>query len=114
MNHYDTKFIKQYIEDNKERIDYVECGMKEDWNWTAETVYEDGQFCKEFKWERDRLEVAHIDGSYWASPIMLVHLKNGNITHVECWVDDGIEAERSDILQRKLFAAATGGMDFAP
>lgn len=44
MKKYDTEFIKKYIENRKDTIKTVDCGMKQDWSWTAETVFENGDF----------------------------------------------------------------------
>lgn len=112
MKRYSTKFIKEYINGIKDEIDYVECGMREDWSWTAKTVYENGKFCKDFEWDSDAIEVAGIRGSYWATPIMAVHMKDGHEVIVECWYGDSNEAEESEICGMKAFAAATGGMDY--
>ena len=61
MKNYSAKFIKEYIEKNKDLIDYVECGMREDWSWTAETVFEDGDYTIDLN--RDSVSIAGIGGS---------------------------------------------------
>lgn len=88
MKYYDAKFIKEFIEKNKDEIDCVSCGMKGDWFWTADDVFKNGEFCI---WlENKKVKIAGIYGSYWATPVT---------------VDDSV------IDEMKSFAKMTGGMD---
>lgn len=112
MKDYNTAFIKQYIKEHKDEIESVDCGMREDWFWTACTVYEDGQFSDDYDWGSKSIRVAGICGSVWATPVMSVHLKNGDDRIVECFLSDGNSAAASEIARMKAFAAATGGMDY--
>lgn len=112
MKHYNTSFIKSYIEERKEQIESVNCGMREDWGWTADTVFENGEFVSKFDWQGKWLEVAGIDGSAWATPIMEVDFKDGRTEIVECWIDDGEKASEQQIREQKAFAAIIGGMDY--
>ncbi len=89
MKHYNKKFIREYIENHKEQIESVECFMREDWSWTCDTVFKDGEFCKGFDWKGKYLEVAGITGSTWATPTMEVEFKDGRTEIIECWIDDG-------------------------
>lgn len=77
MKKYNTEFIKKYIGEHKYEIESVRCGMREDWFWTAETVYEIGDFCKGFDWNKKHISVAGITGSTWATPVMHVEFKDG-------------------------------------
>ena len=112
MKHYNTKFIREYIEQHKEQIESVDCFMREDYGWTCETVFEDGEFCKGFDWKGKYLEVAGITGSTWATPTMEVEFKDGRTEIIECWIDDGERVSERQIMEQKAFAAATGGMDY--
>ena len=112
MKHYNTKFIREYIEQHKEQIESVECFMREDWSWTCDTVFKDGEFCKGFDWKGKYLEVAGITGSTWATPTMEVEFKDGRTEIIECWIDDGERVSERQIMEQKAFAAATGGMDY--
>lgn len=109
MNKYNTKFIKDYIEQNQQDIDYVECGMKEDWRWTAEIVFSAGKLDDDYDWESDSINVAGITGSTWATPVMLVHFKDGFEKAIPCYFDDGVKTPSSQIAQQKAFAAMTFG-----
>ena len=112
MKHYNTKFIREYIEQHKEQIESVDCFMREDYDWTCETVFEDCEFCKGFNWKDDYLRVAGITGSTWATPTMEVEFKDGRTEIIECWIDDGERASERQLREQKAFAAAAGGMDY--
>lgn len=112
MNRYDTEFIKSYISENKDTIESVSCGMKEDWNFTAQTVYENGEFCQKFNWNSKSIKVAGISGSIWATPVMEVYFKDGSTLLVPCFFDDGYNAKDSEILQAKMYAMRTGGKEY--
>ena len=112
MKKYNTEFIKQYIEDNKENIMHVECGMREDWSWTADTVYSNGKYYSEYDWESESICVAGICGSTWATPIMEVNFKDGRTEIVECFKNDGVQESQELIRKQKEFAFTTGGMDY--
>ena len=110
MKNYSAKFIKEYIEKNKDLIDYVECGMREDWSWTAETIFEDNEYTQELA--RDPISIAGISGSTWATPIMKVSFKDGRTEIVNCYEDDGERGNEYRITQQKMYAGLTGGMDY--
>jgi len=80
---YDWKKIRQFIKDNKENIAEVSVGMEEDWFWTGNTVWENGKWVRGF--ERGNPDVGGIDGSIWATPIMLVIFKDGTDEEIEAW-----------------------------
>lgn len=109
MKKYDTAFIKEYIEGRKDEIESVCCGMKEDWSWTAETVFRDGEFEPSFKWDSKSINVAGISGSTWATPIMEVSFKDGRTEIVDCFFDDGNVAPANQIAQQMAFARMSGG-----
>ena len=112
MKHYNTKFIREYIEQHKEQIVRADCFMREDYSWTCETVFEDGQLRKGFNWNDNYLRVAGITGSTWATPTMEVEFIDGHTESVECWIDDGERVSERQIREQKAFTAATGGMDY--
>lgn len=83
MKYYDPKFMRNYIEEHKSEIDYVEAGMAEDWFWTVDTIYADGiYFIGLYK---DTVEIAGITGSRWASPMMKVYYPDGTMREVLCY-----------------------------
>lgn len=111
MKNYNVAFIKNYIEEHKVEIETVTCGMREDWSWTAETVFENGEFSSNYDWSKEHISVAGISGSTWATPVMEVEFKDGRTEIVDCYEDDGEKASQSQIAQQMAFARATGGMD---
>lgn len=111
MKHYNTSFIKNYIEEHKDDIVSVDCGMKEDWFWTAATIFLDGKYSDDFDWEIEHISVAGISGSTWATPVMEVNFKDGRTEIVNCYEDDGEKVSPEQIAQQKMFTAMTGGMD---
>ncbi|MDE6957599.1 MAG: hypothetical protein K2O96_05835 [Lachnospiraceae bacterium] len=111
MKKYNTNFIKSCIEEHKAEIKTVTCGMREDWNWTAETIFENGELSYGYDWSEEHISVAGISGSTWATPVMEVEFKDGRTEIVNCYEDDGERASQSQISQQKAFARATGGMD---
>lgn len=89
MKKYDTAFIKEYIEGRKNEIESVSCGMKEDWSWTAETVFSNSEFEPGYDWGSKSINVAGISGSTWATPVMEVLFNDGRTEIVDCFFDDG-------------------------
>ena len=82
---YDFKKAKTLIEAERENIKRAFLGMREDWYWTADTVYEDGSF----KIDLDTVEkIAGIPGSTWATPTLKIIYKDGDSKMVPCH-DDG-------------------------
>ena len=83
MADYDFKSAKEFIELHKEHISEASLGMHEDWSWTAETVFEDGEFTKDL----DKIsEIAGIGGSHWATPTLEIIYKNGDHETKSCFI----------------------------
>lgn len=112
MKLYSTEFIKNYISEHKDDIASVDCGMREDWNWTHDTVFRNGTYLSDFDWNGNHIGIAGISGSEWATPVMRVEFKNGETKFVECYVNGGKQCTDSEIARMKSFSAETGGMDF--
>ena len=72
MKYYDYKTVYEYIEKNKEAIEEVSLGMQEDWGWTSETVYSNGDYLVNLA---EKPFIRFIDGSRWATPVMEVSFK---------------------------------------
>ena len=111
MKKYSTKIIKAYIEMNKDQIERVYCGIREDWHWTAEFVYDLGEYSSNYDWNDKHIEVAGITGISWGTPVMKVILKNGDMQIVDCYEDDGTSVPAEKIMRQKAMAILTGGMD---
>lgn len=113
MKYYNAKFIKDFIEKRKDEIKTVEVGMQEDWNWTSETIFDqkEGFSYPLDSREDNKIVIAGINGSTWATPVMRAIYKDEHIEIVECWEDDGNIESEIKINKQKVFAALTGGMD---
>ena len=86
--------------------------MREDWKWTHDIVYENGEFLKKFKWNSKSIKVEGITDSGWATPVMYVLLKNGETRIVECWYEQKYDYSYAEIERMKLYASRSGGMDY--
>lgn len=60
MKYYDYKKAKKLIDENKHQIKSASLGMHEDWFWTAETVWENGEFKRELPDNAIELENAFL------------------------------------------------------
>ena len=89
MKKYDFEKVKNYIENNRSNIKSVCLGMHEDWFWTAENVFEDGEYTKKLG---ENTTIAGISGSYWATPVMQVEFKDGTEKVIGCYTgeSDGV------------------------
>lgn len=74
---YDFKLAKQIIETFVKITDVetIYMGMHEDWFWTTDIVWLADKFTESFKTET----IAGINQSDWATPVIQVNLKNGNV-----------------------------------
>lgn len=68
MKHYDYEKAKSIIKENKSKgLVEASLGIKEDWYWTAETIWIDGKYTNKLK---EDTKIAGINGSNWATPII--------------------------------------------
>lgn len=89
MKNYDYAKAKQLIEKHSKELEEASLGMHEDWGWTAETIWEDG----EYKIDLDKSpEIAGISGSRWATPTIELIFKDGTEKMISCY-----EGENSGI-----------------
>jgi hypothetical protein len=86
MATYDFKSAKEYIEMHRDRIESASMGMHEDWFWTSETVFKNGEFTKDF--DADGLQIGGIDSSFWATPTLEIQFKDGNEERKDCYTGD--------------------------
>lgn len=56
-------------------------GMREDWFWTAESVWENGEYTKDLD---TVTEIAGITSSYWATPIIKIETDKGDTIAFNC------------------------------
>lgn len=81
--YYAPEIVRAFIEENKANIKSVDMGMVEDWFYTAETVFEDGKYFADLTGET--VEIAGIESSYWATPIMRVTFLDEKELAMLCW-----------------------------
>jgi len=95
MKNYDFKLARTIIEKftSLTEVESVSMGMQEDWFWTADTVWENGEFKKPLN---EETEIGGIQGSGWATPVIQVDLVNGESHVFNCYQTDG---EPADILK---------------
>ena len=101
---YDFKKAKQFIEDNKENIESARMGMREDWFWTSETIFEDGEF--KVNLDDKDLSIGGINGSYWATPVLQVEYKDGTTKTYHCH-DNGEQGKARPEIEIALNGAIT-------
>ena len=56
MKTYDFLKAKQLISENAENLVSASLGMHEDWAWTAETIWENGEFKHELPENADEMD----------------------------------------------------------
>ena len=98
---YDYKKAKLFIEQNKENIKEAYLGMHEDWWWTAQTIFEDGEY--KVNLDDKDLKIGGIDGSYWATPVLAVEYKDGTTKTYHCH-DNGEQRDISPFLEITAFS----------
>lgn len=85
---YDPKKARKYIEKNKEKISYVEMGMKEDWFSTSQIVFASGEYSYDLT--EETVNLLGIYGSIWATPIMRVTFKDDTEKDIPCYKEGEI------------------------
>ena len=82
MKKYDFEKAKEIIEKEKDVLAEALLGMHEDWFWTGETIWENGEYKIELK---EGVEIAGICGSKWATPVIKLEYKDGSERFLECY-----------------------------
>lgn len=101
MKKYDYNKIKKFIEKNKQNIKSVNLGMYEDWSWTSDCIYENGEFIIGLS---ENTKIAGINASTFATPAMEVEFQDGTSSIYNAYIDDEKENQRSDF---SYFAEST-------
>jgi hypothetical protein len=73
--------VKDFIETNKQQLDWVEVGLAEDWGHTSGTVWDE----EEGYIPRDETTV--YASSRWATPSVYAEYKDGTDETFECWIE---------------------------
>ena len=82
MRYYDYDKAKEIIKKYKSKgLISASLGMMEDWNWTAETIWQSGKYTRRFN---KNTEIAGINKSYWATPVIELETEN-DIIKINCY-----------------------------
>ena len=81
MKNYNFNKAKQLIAENAENLESASLGMREDWFWTAETVWENGEYKTLLN---NETTIGGIGGSSWATPTIQLSFKDGTEKMIEC------------------------------
>jgi hypothetical protein len=85
MKKYDFAKARNLIEAEKEALTEACLGMHEDWSWTGETIWENGEYTVDLA---NVVEIAGICGSVWATPVIKLSYKNGAERFLECYTGE--------------------------
>lgn len=126
MKTYDFKKAISLIESNKDNLASAALGMHEDWSWTAETIWEDGTFNRQFpdnskeiyaEYRQKRMGgmsmlsdearkydcilIGGLYGSDWATPTLQLVFKDGDDKMIPCY-----EGEDRDPIEQATLTAS--------
>lgn len=82
MKKYDFEKARQIIASTPQ-LASASLGIYEDWFWTAETIWEAGEFKKDIGVKVT--VIAGIPGSSWGTPTLLLQLEDGTTRAIECF-----------------------------
>lgn len=84
MRNYNFELAKKIINTYNELgvLEDASLGMEEDWFWTGQTVFENGEYTQQLN---DGDSIAGITGSSWATPVVKISLSNGEEEVFECF-----------------------------
>ena len=85
MRNYDFEKAKELIQQHSKRLAEAAMGMHEDWWWTAECVWENGEYCKGLS---DDTVIGGISGSNWATPTLQMTFKDGAEKMIACFTGE--------------------------
>lgn len=85
MKYYDYNKAKDLIREYKKNKGLVRAclGMKEDWSWTAEDVWLNGKYITRLN---DKTQIAGINRSYWATPVLELETDDNLVTTIDCYI----------------------------
>lgn len=100
MKVFDNTLIINTVLKHSENIIRAVIGMEEDWRNTAETIFENGQYTQDLN-----IKIATsggINGSYWATPVIKVHLKDEKIIEYKVYTTEELLVKRAEEEQLKF------------
>ena len=96
MKTYDFESAFKYIQKYSDYIDTASLGIKEDWMWTAETIYENDKFNIELT--KKDIRIAGIKGSTWGTPSLEILFKDNTQILKDCYVGKSDKGKPIDFL----------------
>ena len=108
MKKYDFKKAKEIIiQESKNGLLYAKMGMREDWTWTEEEVWnKEDLFSMNFYEEK----IASISGSSWATPMLALYYEK-EYMDLDMFIEKESNTSKEEIEKMKNFAKETGGAD---
>ncbi len=97
VKNYDYDKAKELIEKHSLHLQKASLGMHEDWSWTAETVWEDGEYKKNLD---ETPEIGGIKGSRWATPSIELIFKDGSEKMIPCF--EGENSGMPDLMAKAM------------
>lgn len=107
--HYNYPKAKAICEERKPIT--ATLGMLEDWSWTAEEVWKDGNFL--VPTDDTKYKIGGISSSNWATPSLLLDFGNGEEVMVVCFIDDK-QIDEEAARNGRLFASFSKGVISGP
>lgn len=86
MKKYDFAKARDFIEAEKEILTEAILGMHEDWFWTGETIWKNGEYTVVDL--ATVAEIAGICGSRWATPVIKLKYTDGKERFLECYTGE--------------------------
>lgn len=126
MKNYDFDKAKKLIEENKNNLREASLGMHEDWFWTAEAIWEDGEYKRELPTNVVAIEmntqyresgcspigkeaeqytpifIGGIYGSFHATPALNLVFKKGKDKMIPCFIEEEDGGKFGERIAKKL------------
>lgn len=85
MKTYDFVKVQRLIEEHASDLNEAFLGMHEDWAWTAETIWVDGDYTQDLS---ITTQIGGLGGSSWATPTLQLIFKNGTDKMIPCYTGE--------------------------
>lgn len=89
MKYYDLAKIRLFVSKNKDKINRIDIGIREDWIATNQRIFFNGKLIADLPAEGNKIAFRAIQGSMWGTPVMRVVWNNGSVDVVKCFFEVG-------------------------